>query len=488
MAAAPAPGGGNAKRNQLMIIGAAVLAIALIVGGGFWLTSGDDGGGKQDTANGQNNGGGGGDKPGGGGGTEKVPSNTKAKTLVNVPQPEVQDVVDVGGSWITDSVYVKGDVAKIVGYGLNDGGKKWEIPLTGQLCGATTHVSDNKTAVLFQEGMPSDQNKYPRCNQVGVIDLNAGKLAWSGSVQSVASGDKKVEFKEVTLSGQTVAAGGLQGGAAWNLADGKNLWLPKPDAEKCYDLGYGGGEALAVLRKCGGYGQQYLQAQVLDPATGAPKSSYKMSPGIEWAHIVSTKPFVVAADVGDTAKGGSGVSDLFVIDDAGQLKTKIAMSSGNYDPDCPATEVEGCTKIVVGNGKVYVPSAEHQGATATGRTNELLSFDLNTGKQTTDRADAGERYTLVPLRMDGSNIIAYKWPPYDKGGQVVSIDGATMKETLLMEMPADKDFRRAETSFSVEHAEYRYHNGRLFIAEQLISKRYSSSGDPEYLFASFAAN
>ncbi|MBW5486652.1 PQQ-binding-like beta-propeller repeat protein [Streptomyces bambusae] len=482
--AAPAPGGGNAKRNQLMIIGAAVVAIAVIVAGGFWLTADDSGGnGGGTTANGPT---GGGDKPAGAGGSEKVPGNIKSKTLVNVPQPQVNDVTNVSGSWITDSVYAKSDVGKIVGYSLTDGAKKWEIPLTGEVCAATHHISDNKSAILFEEAMPSEQNKYPACNQVGVIDLAAGKLLWSGGAQSVTSGDKKVPFKEVTLSGQTVAAGGLQGGAAWNLADGKNLWSPRSDAEKCYDAGYGGGEALAVIRKCGDYGQRYIQAQVLDPTTGAPKFSYKMSVGIEYASIISTKPLVIGADVGDTAKNASSLSDLFVIDDAGQLKSKISLSSGNYDPDCGATDVERCSSIVVGNGKVYLPSIEHQGSSASGRTNELLSFDLNTGKQTTDRADAGERYTMFPLRMDGSNIIAYKRPPYDKGGQVVSIDGATMKETVLMENPADKDIRRAESGFSPEYSEYRYHNGRLFFSEKLISK--SSSGDPKYLFVSFAAN
>ncbi|RSS72293.1 hypothetical protein EF918_26450 [Streptomyces sp. WAC06614] len=486
MAASPAPapaGGDSNKRNQLMIIVAAVVAIALIVGGGFWLTSGDDEDGKKPTANGQGTGG---DKPGAAGGTEKVPSNTKSKTLVNVPVPQVNDVTFTGGSWVTDAVYAKSDVGKVVGYNMSDGAKKWEIPVPAPLCGASRHVSDNKTAVLFQEAQPSEQNKYPKCTQVGVIDLNAGKMLWSGAAQTVTSGDKKVDFKEVTVSGQTVAAGGLGGGAAWNLADGKNLWLPKPDAEKCYDMGYAGGEALAVIRKCGGYDQEYLLAQVLDPTTGAPKLSYKMSPGVKWASIVSTKPLVVGADLGDTAKNATGVSDLFVIDDSGQLKAKIELASGNYDPRCGPTEVESCSKIVVGNGKVYVPSVEHQGASSSGRTNELLSFDLNTGKQTTDRADAGERYTMFPMRMDGSNIIAYKNPPYDKGGQVVSIDGATMKETLLMENPADKELVRTEARFSPEYSEFRYHNGRLFLSDRLINK--ARPGDQEYLIVSFAAN
>ncbi|MFE3762957.1 PQQ-binding-like beta-propeller repeat protein [Streptomyces sp. NPDC059104] len=489
---APPAGGGGAQRNQLMIIGAALLAVVLIIGGGFWYLSGDDdkgGGGTHPTADGTGGANDGNKPPAAeGGGTEKRPANPKSKTLVNVVSPAPADVVSVDGSWLTDSTYAKSDIAKVVGYNLVDGGKKWELPLPANVCGATKHISDNKTAILFQEAQASDSNKYPQCTQVGVIDLNTGKLVWSATAKSTTGGDKPVAFTEVTLSGQTVAAGGLSGGAAWNLADGKSLWSPKTDGEGCYDLGYAGGEALAVLRKCGRIPNQTLLAQSLDPVTGAPKSSYKLSPGIEWAGIISTKPLIVAANVGNTAKNATNVSDLFVVDDAGQLKSHIALSGGNYAPKCPATEVEQCSNMVVGNGKVYLPSYEHQGSASVGRTNEILSFDLETGKPTADRADAGERYTMYPLRMDGPNIIAYKVPPYDGGGQVVSIDGKTMKETLLMQNPAEKTSQRIETSFSMDYSEYRYHNGHLFISRTMARKPYSDKGDPEYLFASFVAN
>ncbi|WP_405679806.1 PQQ-like beta-propeller repeat protein [Streptomyces sp. NBC_00868] len=486
-AAAGAGGGGsNDKRNQLMIVGAALLAIVLIVGGGLWYVSGD-GGGKQDTADG------GPAKPGedkgqaGAGGTEKVPASTKSKVLVNQPSPTPEEMVQVAGSWLTDTTYIKSDVSKIVGYNLVDGGKKWEVPLPGEICGATPHVSDNKSAVLFRPAAATPENKYPPCTEVGVVDLNAGKLVWTGNAKSATSGDKPASYYEVTLSGQTVAAGGSSGGAAWNLADGKSLWVPKTDGEGCYDAGYAGGEALAVIRKCGRSPNQTLQAQILDPATGAPQSTYKLSAGIENAGIVSTKPLIVSADVGKTAKNASGVSDLFVVDPAGQLKARISLSSGNFGGDC-GTEVETCTSFVVGNGKLYLPSYEHQGQDPYAKTNELLSFDLETGKQTSDRADAGERYQLYPLRMDGSNIIVYKDPPYDKGGQIVSIDGKTMKETVLMENPSDKVTQRIETAYLPDHHEYRYHNGKLFIARTTVKKPYSATSDPEYIFTAFTAS
>ncbi|MFD7262986.1 PQQ-binding-like beta-propeller repeat protein [Streptomyces sp. NPDC059874] len=488
------PAGGNDKRTQLMIVGAALLAIVLIVGGGIWYTSGDGGGtggDPQNSASGDPSASTGNDKPQESSpAVEKAPSNPKSKSLFNLPSPQPAEQVGTIGSWITDSTYVKSDVSKVVGYNLVDGGKKWEIPLPGEVCGATKHVSQNKSAILFRAAQRTPENKYVPCTEVGVIDLDAGKLVWSGNAKSTSGGDKPANLREVTISGNTVAAADISiGGAAWNLADGKSLWLPKVDAEQCRDTGYAGGEALAVIRKCGQSPNYTLYAQILDPTTGAAKASYKLSPGIDYAGIVSTKPLVVAADVGGTAKNATGVSDLFVVDDKGELKARISVTSGNFDGKCAATEVEKCTGMVVGNGKLYLPSKEHQGQDSSGgRTNELLSFDLTTGKQTSDRADAGERYQLTPLRMDGPNIIAYKEPPYDKGAQVVSIDGKTMKETLLMENPVEKANQRLESPFSPDYSEYRYHNGKLFISRTSVTKPYSDKSDPEYLFVSFTAS
>ena len=53
---------------------------------------------------------------------------------------------------------------------------------------------------------------------------------------------------------------------------------------------------------------------------------------------------------------------------------------------------------------------------------------------------------MYPLRMDGTNVIAYKDAPYDKGSQIVTIDGGSLKSTLLLENPSDRSVRDAVTS------------------------------------------
>ncbi|MFJ6946956.1 PQQ-binding-like beta-propeller repeat protein [Streptomyces wuyuanensis] len=483
------PGGGGKKLStQMQIVIAAVVAVVLIIGAGVWFAAakGDDD--KGGDAKGSSQGADGGKDKALGGGKEKAPSNPAAKVAFQLPQPKVTDVTDVSGSWVTDSLYVKTGINSVVGYDLTTGTVKWTLPLPGQVCAASRHATaDHKTAIAFEPAKRKPPRNYEKCSEVGAIDLTTGKLLWSKS--ATGSGDEKARFNEVTLSGGTVAAGGTDGGAAFDLATGAVRWKPQVNAENCYDMGYGGGPALVAARKCGAYGSQYVVIQSLNAQTGAPVSSFKMPTGVEYASIVSTKPLVVAADVGDTAGDGSGISDFFVVDEkTGKLKVKISADADRFAARCGSTEVETCRHVVVGADRLYLPTEEHEGTGEYGDTNEIVSFDLTTGKPTADKAEAGDRYTISPLRMDGGNIIAYKRPPYDKGGQIVSIDGGTFKQTVLLETPSDKAVREAESGFSEDYSEILYTNGRLFMSETMLSKRSGSSSRQEYLVLSLSTN
>ncbi|NBM21046.1 PQQ-binding-like beta-propeller repeat protein, partial [Streptomyces sp. GC420] len=476
------PGGGRKKPSaQAVIITAAAVAVALIIGAGVWYANsggGEEGKKDQATSSAGTDGGQDGGKNTGGG-KEKPPADVDSELIFQLSYPKVDDVVPVSGSWLTDKAYVKTGVNKVVGYDAASGTELWTVKLPGAVCAASAHkTEDNKTAILFRAGA-----KDVSCTEIGALDLDGGKLLWK---KSVPEGDDKTGFSEVTVGAGTVAAGGTSGGAAFDIESGSLRWKPSSSSDGCYDAGYGGGEALVAIRKCGQYGSsRQLLVQTLDPVSGSPKSTYKMSPGIEYASIVSTKPLVVAADVGDVANDGSGISDFFSIDEKGKLRAKISADAKKYAARCGATEVESCKHLAVGNDRLYVPTEEHDGASGSlSGTNEIVAFDLATGKSTGQRADAGENFTIAPLRMDGGNIIAYKTPPYDKGGEVVSIDGSTFKETVLLRNPAEKPGRDAETSFSADYSEMLFGNGRLYISEVNVSDNGSDFGE-QYLGVAF---
>ncbi|MBQ0829469.1 outer membrane protein assembly factor BamB family protein [Streptomyces tagetis] len=485
----------KARNTQLAIIVSAVVAIGLIIGSGVWYSGRDDGG-KDTTASadpgGDTNAKGGADANGGttggtAGGKEKAPSDPSAKVLFQVPAPAVSkedSSIVVTGSWVTDTVYAKSGVAEVVGYDPVKGGKLWTLPLAGPVCTASPHIGDgSKAVVVHQPAMPTKTKRSQGCSQVAVIDLDTGKAVWT---KSAKTGDRAINFDNVTISGGTVAAGSTSGGVAWDLAKGTVLWSPKP-TDSCYDAGYGGGPKLVAVRKCGSYGARQLHIQTIDAASGKVVSEYKMSKGIEYAGVVSTDPLVVAADVGDSAGDGSGISDFFSIDNkTGELRTRISAPGDQFAARCDTiTKIEHCTGLAVGEDRLYIPTEEHDGSgKGYSRTNEVVAFDLASGKQTGQRADAGDGYTITPLRMDGGNVIAYKRPPYDKGGQIVSIDGASFEQTTLLENPATESVRDAETSMLPEYAEFRYSQGRLYMSQVFASSRSGSSGR-EYLAIAF---
>ncbi|PNG16341.1 hypothetical protein C1J00_42445 [Streptomyces cahuitamycinicus] len=483
------PGGGKKFNAQMLIIVAAVVAIAVIIGGGVWYaSSGKDDGKKDDTAS--SSGGTGGtddDKGGTTSGKEKPPSDPSAKVLFQVPAPEVKNdsTVVVSGSWLTDKAYVKSGIAQIIGYDRDKGSELWKIPLDGPVCQAGRHVTDdNLTAILYQPAMPTKADPSHGCSEIALIDLDAGKRLWT---KTVKTGDQLINFDNITLSGKTVAVGSTSGGAAFDVS-GKLLWSPKP-ADSCYDAGYGGGEKLVAVRKCGSYDQRQLHIQTIDPKSGKVISEYKMTQGIEYASIVSTNPLVVAADVGDSAGDGSGISDFFSIDSkTGKLRTRISAPGEQFAARCEGiTRVEACNLLAVGNDRLYLPTEEHDGTGKYSQTNEIVAFDLATGKQTGQRADAGDGYTISPLRMDGGNLIAYKRPPYDKGGQVVSISGTDFKETTLLQNPATDSVRDVETSMSPEYSEFLYADGHLYMSKVYASKR-STVREKEYLAVGFGTS
>ncbi|MFD8014292.1 PQQ-binding-like beta-propeller repeat protein [Streptomyces sp. NPDC058955] len=499
---APAPGGGKKLSAQAQIVIAAVVAVALIVGGGIWYAnSGSDtppdakttGGTTQSPNGGGGDGGGSGGGGGnglGGNGKEKPGEKTGARLAFRIDVPKVPDTTPVDGSWITDKTFVKTGINSIVGYDIDKGTVAWTLPLAGQVCGASRHkTEDNKVPVLFEEKKRVAPRYYQSCNQVGMVDLNTGKLLWSASVSG--GGDEKARFSEVTLGAGTVAAGGTDGGAAFDAATGKVLWKPQSNDQNCYDMGYGGGAGLVAVRKCGRYGAQTVTVQNLDPKSGKPLSEFKMPQGVEYASVVSSKPLVVAANVGDAADDGSSISDFFSIDEkTGKLRTKITANADRYAAECGSTSVEECSQVLVGDDRLYLPTEEHDGSTGEygDETNEIVAFSLADGKMAPEKADAGDGYVLMPLRMDGGDLIAYKMPPHDKGGQLVSVHAGTMKSTLLLENPSDKGNRDIETSFSITGAELLYGDGRFFISGTYANKPRESGStlDKKYLAVSFS--
>ncbi|QEV18532.1 PQQ-binding-like beta-propeller repeat protein [Streptomyces alboniger] len=485
-------GGGKKFSGQMAIIVAAVVAIALIVGGGVWYASSKDDDSKN-TAQGSDSkgggkkgkGGGGGDAPAGQGpAKEKAPADPTAKVVMQLPQPAVpkDQIWQATGSLLTDDTYAKSGINELNGYDPDTGKEKWSLPLSGQTCAMSRETTkDGIAAIITEEAKRNKKGDYQQCTNVSAVDLKSGKKLWT---ESIETNGMKATFKEVTISGTTIAAGAgtSNGGAAWDVT-GKSLWKPK--VGQCQDVGYAGGDQLVAVRKCGSYGDEKLKIQLLDPKTGDDKWTYPLAAGIDNAKIISTNPVVFGQDT--TEITSSGVTDVFSLGSNGKLRAKISLEDGKYDHDCGVNVVHDCTSITVGNDRLYVPTRQHDGSGESyNRTNEIVSFSLATGKSTSDRAVAGDNGEIFPLRMDGGNVIAYKAHGYQKGAQIVSLDGKTMKETKLLETPSSETVTDAISGMVPESNELLYANGHLFMGKELLSRPYSKD-DKKFVALGFVA-
>ncbi|NEA41682.1 PQQ-binding-like beta-propeller repeat protein [Streptomyces sp. SID11385] len=460
------------------IIGTTVLVIALIVGGGVWYAnSGTDetpvAKDKDDKKDGKD-GGTGTDDPAAGPAKEKAPADPAATQLFSVPMIYTganSKVYELPGSWLTGKVYAKTGLSEINGYDAVAGNRLWNLKLPGPVCAASGFQSDEGLTAVLHKSVRPTQDDVGQCDKITVVDLRTGKALWT---KGVGSGQGSAIFTEVTVGGGTVAAGGTRGGYGWDLKSGDQVWSPKP-GDECYDVGYQGGSGgLAVIRKCTiNTDQDQLFVQKLDPKDGSVAAEYKMPPGIGFAHILSVSPLVVGADVNEAAEDGSGVSDFFSIDGrTGKLRARWPADAKTYGASCEATAVSGCGNFAVGGDRLYVPTEEHQGKReGYSTTNEIVAFDLATGKLTGQRLDAGEDWELRPLRMDGPRLLAYRTGPYDQGSEVVSVDTRTMKSQVLLKTPDDERSGNTVHKFLHDFSEIVFGDGRLYLGQTMPEEK-----------------
>ncbi|MEU9097956.1 PQQ-binding-like beta-propeller repeat protein [Streptomyces sp. NPDC048361] len=470
-----------------------VVGIALVLGSStVYVTSGGDGGTGTPVA-GASKGAAGGGK-GGSGGQTAPPS---AKLLFHPFAPKaINDIDDVSGEWLTDKVYAKAGLKDITGYNRTSGAQLWKLPLGTTVCNSTLQsTADGLTVIAYEdENGPKFEGSGP-CTELAAFNIATGKMLWHSSTPTIGisadgSGDARLPVVEIAISGGTAAVGaGPAGGAAWDIATGKQLWKPKAGADNCQDDGYAGGPALVAVRRCGDYAKPSLTVQTLDPTTGQPLSTYKVSSAFTDMHVLSSKPLVVGGYPGDSS--GAKVSDIYSVDEkTGKELAHITIPDEKYAIDCKL-EVGTCLGPFAGGGKLFLPTAEHSNVSpeVPGHTNEYVAFDLATGQPVAGRADAGDGSRLFPIRMDGTNVIALRTPRVYGHGAVVSIDGATMKQTVLMELPNDdKLLTSVLASFIYRGDDLLYDKGRLYIGARLLDKDTDDIEGPHYLFSVLGTN
>lgn len=441
----PPPGGpGSGGKGKAVGIVAAAVAVVVLIGLGGWAVIGGDEAPEGDPQ--ASSGAVGGEASSGG----------TAEQLFSLTAPDVTEPTSVPGGWAVGDVFAKASTDKIIGIGLSDGSEAWTIPLKGGVCAASQQkTAKNEVALVVKRTVSSRAD----CTRLVLVDLDAHRIKWERPLPeaNTAMNDN------VAISGDTVASAWIGGAAGYRISTGKQQWRAKESSD-CRDVGYAGGKDLVAVVECRDGMEQEFAVQKLG-AKGKAQWTFEVPEGVESVRVASTSPLVLAVGAGE-----STLTDVMTVGDDHKLKARISLGK-RYNKPCSA-EIQSCHGMAVGKDAVYLSTTEHEDSTEYGRTNEIMAFDFETGK-TKWKSDAGEKRQIIPFGVEDGQVLGYRLPGYEMGGEIVRIDPESGKQTPALKMPVS-DVGSGEQSFSLAAYSVRqpilFEDGRLFLQEKNISQ------------------
>ncbi|MFF3504173.1 PQQ-binding-like beta-propeller repeat protein [Streptomyces sp. NPDC003247] len=442
---APGPGTppsgprGPFKGRPALVVGAAVAALLVIGGTVFAVTSGGDDEDKKPvaqqsddgkaTASGApvNPGDGSGD---GGEDTQDFNADRKsgeAEVLWYKEAPDApSDGADAPGMWITSKSAVKAAYKEVVAYNVGDGRPTWDtVTFPQQICAVTPQkTADDKVVVAYMSGT-SDRAK---CNQLQQIDLTTGAKGWTAVVEDGDLFDSALTI-ELSLTGNTLMVGRSQSGQAYDVRTGKPTWEKKKYGDACFPTAFAGGTKLISVASCDASGtNEHDEMQELDPATGKVKWTQAFDKGWQVERTYSVDPLVVYSTNSD-----ENAWNIAALKADGTFRSQVTFDE-DFQPDCGWSilqrDLTGCEGTAADANTLYLPTEATSGA------NEIVAIDLATGKEKW-RVKSPLDESMLPVQVEGGNLVAYVQPSWDAAGRVVSIPtaGSAHTPTTLLQMP-----------------------------------------------------
>ncbi|WP_432135528.1 MULTISPECIES: PQQ-binding-like beta-propeller repeat protein [unclassified Streptomyces] len=462
-----APGGSRNpfKGRPALVVAAAVVGLVLVGGTVFAVTRGGDDDGKKPVAEKSDDGKPSasdlpvnpGDGSGDGGDPENFNDGRKAGEARVLWYKEAPDAPGSGaeapGMWVTDKTAVKAAYKELVGYNVADGKPTWEtLTFPQEICAVTPQkTADDKIVIAYMSGTSS----RAECNKLQQVDLNTGAKGWTAEVADGALFDSTSSIS-LSVTGNTLMVGRSQSGTAYDVRTGKKLYDKKRYGSACFPDGFAGGSRLIVVSSCDATkATEHDEMQELDPASGKVKWTWKIDKGWEVQHTFSVDPLVVLST--NDEKNSWNISTL---NPNGTIRSQVGVNE-QFAPDCGGwgsflqRDLTGCTGAVADAGTLYLPTK------ATTGPNEVVAIDLANGKEKW-RVDSPGDATMLPLKVEGGNLVSYVEATYEAPGQVVSVPiaGSGHTPAKLLQLPEstseiERDFFRRDLDWA---------DGRFYIS------------------------
>ncbi|CAM3361292.1 PQQ-binding-like beta-propeller repeat protein [Kibdelosporangium persicum] len=472
------PGGPrpDARRTRLITIAVIVAVVVIGAAGGVWFwTSGGDGGSA------------GADTPAAQDYEAAVESVGAAEVAWQVPQGVAPKTIGVDDHWVTGEHLVRRLPGRVVAYDMKTGKQAWEVPVgkvDDSRCPSSQEHSKLRVALLVATG----DGTSSLCEKLVVVDIGTGKEVVAADLPPVKGGQVRVTDVPVVF-GEAVVVPSQAGVRVLDINTGAVRSTPSPDAA-CQSRSVGlFGDLLLAHAVCGNAGNQ-LRAfdanlkSVWEWATPKGKDG-KPLPVLD---VVSADPLVV-----ELGHFGHETQLMRVDPASGRTVPISAYVRGKYMSACDGWSLGYCDRARVAGNKVIVMTPPTQvnpdtkdaspGMRSTEFRNELVAFDLDTGKEAWRTGMvAGRALSLVPVTDGG--VVAYQPAnPNGSKGLVLSVDPGTGKLAPLMAIGPkahadDKLNKHVRTfGFGADNHQAVWRDG-LFVMFK-TTHRAASQGDPD---------
>lgn len=359
--------------------------------------------------------------------------------------------VDAKGQWIVGDTVVKTVWKTVAGYSVADGKQKWSLTLPTAICGVTDGMTaEGKTVVMYRDGESSSAT----CNQMRMIDLKAGKEGWSHEVPKEGLFDI-FTTPDLALTGDAIVVNRMGTTSAFKVSTGDKLFDNKRD-EGCLpgDFAAANGKMLAVAT-CQD-ADKTVEVMDANPATGKNTWIYKLPKGFEVKTVYSLDPIVL--DIGNSEKKERSI---VVLGPDGKQRATVA-GNGSFPVGCGGLfggsfgrGLQSCGSSYVDANTLYLPTSADPG-----KANEIVAFDLTTGKEKW-RTPAGDGRTIAPLKAADGQVVVYRKAESEKGGEVLTIPAAGGTPTVVLRNPSGASAPVESSFFAPKVA---YADGRLFLS------------------------
>ncbi|MEV0266613.1 PQQ-binding-like beta-propeller repeat protein [Streptomyces sp. NPDC050617] len=345
-----------------------------------------------------------------------------------VPAPKAPlSRADTAAAWFAHGNLIQADKNNVVAYDMDGGGKRWSLPVPGDVCG-TSRDFDGDTAVVLYGAAGRLE-----CDQIMAVNLKEGTKRWAHPLPEDGTWDSS----SISLSDGVINMASVGAWASYAAQDGHEVHRTNLLAEGCADRGSVIDRTMLTHVECKSTANFLVR---VDRASGKERWIWKAPEGTEIKNVISTEPAAVVLAL--SAREGFG--DIVVLNDKGRMGSKISLTAGPYDPDCESVRLNSCRRIVVADGILYIPTKPTSGPGGA-RRNEIAAFDLRSGKKLWS-TDVGGGRVNRPVALHEGRLLVYQDALQDEGGKVASLDLKQGRAEPYMRLPAesaDKEHRLA---------------------------------------------